>query len=105
MILLYGNQKDILQIRSKKYVGLCERQELPLWAESKGFDRAGTAHGLAQRLSDLRVESGLRALGGKGEGRIIVFHADAEDFLGSAAGREPREQQREEEPSQKNGPE
>ena len=74
-------------------------------AESKGFDRAGTAHGLAQRLSDLRVESGLRALGGKGEGRIIVFHADAEDFLGSAAGREPREQQREEEPSQKNGPE
>ena len=30
---------------------------------------------------------------------------DAEDFLGSAAGREPREQQREEEPSQKNGPE
>ena len=74
-------------------------------AESKGLDRAGTAHGLAQRLSDLRVESGLRALGGKGEGRIIVFHADAEDFLGSAAGREPREQQREEEPSQKNGPE
>ena len=38
---------------------------------------------------------GLRALGRKGEGRIIVFHADAEDFLGSAAGREPREQQRE----------
>ena len=28
-------------------------------AESKGLDRAGTAHGLAQRLSDLRVESGL----------------------------------------------
>ena len=41
----------------------------------------------------------------RNEGRIIVFHADAEDFLGSAAGREPREQQREEEPSQKNGPE
>ena len=53
----------------------------------------------------LHNASGLRALGGKGEGRIIVFHADAEDFLGSAAGREPREQQREEEPSQKNGPE
>lgn len=29
--IVYGNQKDILQIRSKKYVGLCERQELPLW--------------------------------------------------------------------------
>ena len=34
-------------------------------------------------------------------------HADqtAAQLLGSAAGREPREQQREEEPSQKNGPE
>ena len=63
------------------------------------------ARGLSLGLCDFRFFFCFRALGGKGEGRIIVFHADAEDFLGSAAGREPREQQREEEPSQKNGPE
>ncbi|MFR4118571.1 MAG: hypothetical protein ACLT2T_06810 [Bilophila wadsworthia] len=69
----------------------------------KGLDCAGTAHGLAQRLSDLRVESGLRALGGKGEGRIIVFRRCG-GFPAPLRGG-TREQQREEEPSQKNGPE
>lgn len=74
-------------------------------AESKGLDRC--RNGAWPCTTPQRSPGRIRpaCLGGKGEGRIIVFHADAEDFLGSAAGREPREQQREEEPSQKNGPE
>ena len=73
-------------------------------AEGQRLDRAGTAHGFAQRLSDFGVEPGLSAFYGKGKGRIIVFHADAEGFLGPAARREARGQQREEEHSQQDGP-
>ena len=52
-------------------------------------------------------EPGLRALGGKGEGRIIVFHADAEDFLGSVlrGGNPANSSARRNPAGRKNGPE